>query len=347
VVVLTLTELEGIRHEPGRSCLVFLTDRCPVGCAHCSVESRPDSPRIVDQGLFRDVLAGVLSVPGLELIGVSGGEPFVERSALSHLVRECSRASRKVVLYTSGFWAANGKPPWVGEVLVGCSAVVLSMDAFHATAVGTEALDRVADMVLDAGCSLIVQTVDLPGSLEPALRFVERRRAAAPAGSVEINVVPPLRTGRGRTEFALLDTPPRQSLADWGACGLLTAPVVRYDGLVVACCNEAVLMGAGPDRLRRWCRTGADVAEAISTLRTDPLLECMRTAGTSAIARLPWVGDAPDGSYGSICEACWEVNARYEAAGEGGRRSVRALNALFGAAQAAPPPPGPREGAAR
>lgn len=105
--------------------------------------------------------------------------------------------------------------------------------------------------------------------------------------------------------------------------------MVRYDGLVVACCNEAVLMGAGPDQLRRRCRNGAEVADAITAFREDPLLECLRTAGTSAIARLPWAGDAGGRSYGSICHACWDVHALLEEAGDGGPRTLRAVNALF------------------
>ena len=330
-MVLTLTELEETRRTPGRSCLVFLTDRCPVGCAHCSVDSRPDSPRITDHRLFGDVLSGVLSVPGLELIGVSGGEPFVERKALTHLVRECAAAGRRIVIYTSGFWAAGGTPRWVGEVLASASAVVLSMDAFHSSAITESALDRVVDAVLAAGCSLIVQTVDVPGSREPARRFAERWADAAPGGTIELNLVPPLSTGRGRVAFAGLPPLPRRALSDWGKCGLLTAPVVRYDGLVVACCNEAVLMGAGPERLRRRCRTGAEVAEAITALRTDSLLECLRTAGTASLAQLPWAEAGRDASYGSICEACWELHALFEEAGDGGRRTVRAVNALFAA----------------
>jgi hypothetical protein len=187
----------------------------------------------------------------------------------------------------------------------------------------------VADAVLDAGASLIVQTVDLLASRGPAARFVERWAEAAPGHDVELNVVPPLSTGRGRVAFATLPPLARRTLADWGACGLLAAPVVRYDGLVVACCNEAVLMGAGPDQLRRRCRNGAEVAEAITAFREDPLLECLRTAGTSAIARLPWADAAGDRSYGSICEACWDVHALLEKSGDRGPRTLRAVNALF------------------
>jgi MoaA/NifB/PqqE/SkfB family radical SAM enzyme len=332
-VVFTLADLERTRNHPGKSCLVFLTDRCPVGCAHCSVDSRPDSPRIEDQGLFREVVAGVLSVPSFDVIGVSGGEPFIERRALSYLVEECSIRGLQVVLYTSGVWASKGKPYWVYEVLERAASVVLSTDAFHTRALNMEALDRAAGMVLDAGCSLIVQTVDLPSSRQPALRFVERMMKSAPDRNVELNLVPPLSVGRGRVAFASLPPLPRRTLTEWGSCRLLGAPVIRYDGMVVACCNEAILMGAGPDRLRRRCKTRAEVVEAITALRSDPLLECMRTVGVSTIGQLPWVDVPADRSYGSICEACWELNVQFDTAGESDRRTLRALSALFGAVQ--------------
>jgi pyruvate-formate lyase-activating enzyme len=335
-VVLTLADLERTRNHPGKSCLVFLTDRCPVGCAHCSVDSRPDSPRIKDQGLFREVVAGVLSVPSFELIGVSGGEPFIERRALSYLVQECSIRGLGVVLYTSGVWAVNGTPNWICEVLDRATAVVLSTDAFHTRAVNMDALHRVADMVLDAGCSLIVQTVDLPASRQPALRFVQKVMRTAPDSNVELNLVPPLSVGRGRMAFASLPPLPTRTLAEWGSCTVLGAPVIRYDGVVVACCSEAVLMGAGPDRLRRRCKTRAEVAEAITALRSDPLLECMRTVGVSTISQLPWVDVPADRSYGSICEACWEINAQYDSTGESDRRILRAMSALYGAVQPQP-----------
>jgi pyruvate-formate lyase-activating enzyme len=335
-VVFTLAELERTRNHPGKSCLVFLTDRCPVGCAHCSVDSRPDSPRIEDQALFKEVVTGILSVPSFELVGVSGGEPFIERSALSYLVQECSMRGLRVVLYTSGVWAVNGKPNWVYNVLERATAVVLSTDAFHTRTVNMEALHRVADMVLDAGCSLIVQTVDLPASRQPALHFVERIIRTCPDGNVELNLVPPLSIGRGRVAFAALPPLPRRTLAEWGSCRFLAAPVIRYDGVVVACCNEAVLMGAGPDRLRRQCKTRAEVAEAITGLRSDPLLECMRTVGVSTISQLPWVDAPADRSFGSICEACWELNAQFDSAGESDGRILRALSALYGAVQPQP-----------
>ena len=54
-----LSEVERLRSEPGRAALLFITDRCPVGCLHCSVDSKPNSPKITDRPLFESVIDGL------------------------------------------------------------------------------------------------------------------------------------------------------------------------------------------------------------------------------------------------------------------------------------------------
>ena len=97
---LTLTELDGLRSVPGRAALLYLTDRCPVGCAHCSVDSRLDSPTIVDRAAFRSIVTDLAAIDGLVVVGISGGEPFVERGALIEAVSLLADAGKLVVPYT-------------------------------------------------------------------------------------------------------------------------------------------------------------------------------------------------------------------------------------------------------
>src|SRR5688500_5951792 len=80
---LTHADIENIRSNRGRSMLLFITDRCPVGCLHCSVDSRRDSPTISDFALFEEILSWICENPELEVVGISGGEPFVERRGLT------------------------------------------------------------------------------------------------------------------------------------------------------------------------------------------------------------------------------------------------------------------------
>ena len=130
-------EIEDIRHERGRSTLLFITDRCPVGCAHCS---RRLAPRQPDDHRLRAVRArsssGSCAQPH-DVVGISGGEPFVERRGLSLAARRVTEAGKKLVVYTSGVWAKRPEPPaWIADVLDRCTTVFLSTDAFHAEGVG-------------------------------------------------------------------------------------------------------------------------------------------------------------------------------------------------------------------
>ncbi|MEU8383234.1 radical SAM protein, partial [Streptosporangium sp. NPDC048865] len=123
--MLRLAELDALRRQRGRSALLIVTDRCPVGCAHCSVDSRPDGPRITDHVLFEEIVEGLCADEDLRVVGVSGGEPFVERRGLTLAARRIHESGKALVPYTSGHWGAGGDPPgWVRSVL-GLSACVV------------------------------------------------------------------------------------------------------------------------------------------------------------------------------------------------------------------------------
>ena len=72
--MLTLADIDAIRAQRQRSALLYLTDRCPVGCAHCSVGSRRDGPGISDFGLFTEIVDGLAASPALAVVGLSGNE---------------------------------------------------------------------------------------------------------------------------------------------------------------------------------------------------------------------------------------------------------------------------------
>ena len=59
---LHFAEVENLRTIPRKSLLLFLTDKCPVGCSHCSVDSRINSPTITNGNLFKEILNGIISI---------------------------------------------------------------------------------------------------------------------------------------------------------------------------------------------------------------------------------------------------------------------------------------------
>jgi hypothetical protein len=85
---------------------------------------------------------------------------------------------------------------------------------------------------------------------------------------------------------------------------------VRYDGTVTACCNERVIMGHGPDRLRHSAASEGDVTEALGYVESDTLLKTIRDIGASTLTELPPLADLAARSFSSICDLCWELQER-------------------------------------
>ena len=91
---LNWTEIERLRHTPNKTALLYLTDRCPVGCLHCSVNARVDSARPKNWRLFQEMVDALISLPDIETIGITGGEPFVERPHLTYALEQLSQRDK-------------------------------------------------------------------------------------------------------------------------------------------------------------------------------------------------------------------------------------------------------------
>lgn len=274
------------------------------------MNSLPHSRTITDWTLFSEVIAGICALEGVRAVAITGGEPFAEPRGLSLAVRRLHAAGKAVVLFTSGHWARQphrgrptgtsdrdpaplradrAVPAWIASVLALTSAVYLSTDSFHTAALGATVAPAVR-AIEAAGCHLILQVLDEPGAV---------RAARALSRDAELAVVRPLSTGRG----AALSPPPVPRPADtFGRCALLASPTVRYDGTVTACCNEAVITGAGPAALRRRATRWDEVGQALADLRADPVLRLMGAYGPVALRAVA------DGVFRTICEPCWAAH---------------------------------------
>lgn len=302
---LSRAEVDAARAARHRSALLFLTDRCPVGCAHCSVDSRPDAPRL-DLDLLGELLAGLLAVPGLAVVGISGGEPFAERRALTLAVQTLA-AERQVVLYTSGVWAF-GRAGWVPPILRRCAHVVLSTDAQHAARLPADRFVAAAQAVHAAGVPLSVQVTGDPA---PAADLLARAFGPGWAAYAELVPIPLLPYGRAAGTLRLERRP-----GSWfGRCPVADAPVLRYDGRLAGCCNEQVLTGQGPASLRRTVRTAAEVVAGFAALNADPYLRAVSRIGLGPLTKLAGAGDLATREFADPCRLCWALAGRL-----GGRR---------------------------
>ena len=70
-----------------RAVYVTLTEKCPIRCRHCFVESAPTREEQADVEHFTRWIAGVAAATGLEVVFFSGGAP---RSMLPIKHMSCS-----------------------------------------------------------------------------------------------------------------------------------------------------------------------------------------------------------------------------------------------------------------
>ncbi|MEV4382438.1 radical SAM protein [Streptosporangium sp. NPDC049644] len=328
--MLRFAELDALRRQRGRSALLLITDRCPVGCAHCSVDSRPDGPRVTDHALFAEIVEGLCADEALRVVGVSGGEPFVERRALAHAARRIHASGKALVPYTSGYWGAGGDPPgWIRSVLRLSACVVLGVDAHHPSP--RAAVAAAARAVAAEGAWLVAQVLDDPAQIEAARDLLSGALGEGWRELAEIHPVPPLPYGRARGLFPELRRVPGARL---GRCAIAHTPTVRYDGRISACCDENVIMGAGPPDLHRAARDRDGVRRALADLAADPFLAVLGSLGTEALTALPRYRDLAEREFSGICGICRHMLRR--AAGERDTL-LHALALLSPPGEAAPP----------
>jgi hypothetical protein len=301
---LTYCDIEQVRRTRRRSMLLFITDRCPVGCQHCSVDSRPDSPTIRDFKLFGQIVDWLCANPDIEVVGISGGEPFVERRGLMLASRQLADAGKQQVIYTSGVWAAAETPHWIHDVLARCSAVCLSTDGFHSPSVDDARFIRAVNAIAAAGTWIIVQVLDYEGAIDHADRLLRNVFGERLAEYAEINPIVPLTNGRGANVFTRTTLIPGHA---FGPCSLVASPMVRYDGLVTGCCNESVIMNLGPSRLRKRAGCADELATAVEEFHADPLLRVIGDVGLGVLTEHPRFADLAEQQFTTNCELCWKM----------------------------------------
>jgi organic radical activating enzyme len=317
---LTLPELIEWRRIPGRTALLYLTDRCPVGCTHCSVDATGSSPRVDDHVGLDHLVRELVANPDLRSVGISGGEPFVERRALTASVGTITDAGKLVVPYTSGAWSRT-PPRWIHRILERSAAVVLSTDTFHDAGVTQRQVRVAAEAIVAAGARLIVQVVDVGESVQRAVDLVVDCFGDASSDVADVHVVPLIGVGRGTD---LLTVQRRYTVDQLPPCRAAASPVIAYDGRVTPCCNEALINGEGPVALRPRVTDPTELAAVVRAVTNGPLISMMRTAGPAAVASLPGFDDLATRSHRSLCDFCWQAHERRATLADEEERVLRA-----------------------
>jgi len=275
------------------------------------VDSRKDSPRITDYDLFHDIVAGIVARPAVEMIGITGGEPFIERRGLSYAVQEFSSTGKCVAIFTSGVWARESSvPQWVTDLLPEVSCILLSMDAFHARTVNDQQFITAARAVVEANVPLIIQVLDESEHLDQLAKLCASAFGPSWRDIVELSLINGVPWGRGSTYF---DLPPKEVASGLSSkCTIVSAPIIRYDGRVSACCNEAVIMGRGADRLRLRVQSRSELVQALDDIGNDPLLRAVAAVPTGILTLHPRYANLANTEVRGMCDACWRMQSQTE-----------------------------------
>jgi hypothetical protein len=327
-------DFEQRRWQPGRMMGVILTDRCPVGCNHCSVSALMDDAGPDSNPLFARHVAQIAALDGLEVVFITGGDPFVHLDELEGAVGELVAAGKRVVLHTSGYWGDDAAiAPRARALLAHVDTLVLGVDLYHRIGVTDEALAAAIGMASGAGCWIVTQVIVGPKQPDHrgyAERILEAALGAAWARHAEIAENPPLDSGRA-ARLKRFEKAPRPA----GRCELVNRPMLRFDGEVTACCNEAVLQGAGPPGLRR--SVGGDVERGLAQLARDPLVRLVHRIPTGAAYELAaQVAGVQAEPVSGTCDACWRAGELLEAMSPEQIERVETLAALLRPAVRAP-----------
>ncbi|MFI5678945.1 hypothetical protein [Streptomyces cellulosae] len=337
---MTLAEADRLRALPGRAVLLYLTDHCPVGCDHCSVDALARRRPAADQQLLARLVNGLCTMPGLRLVGISGGEPFAARRALESATAELAAAAKQLVLYTSGHWGRDDgtAPRWTRAVLARTSCVVLSTDDHHAARIPDRRYLAALRATDEAGAWIAVQVLDTPAQTERARHLLATALGPSWRDRAEIRRIPLL--ARGRAAHLVPAAGPGRPGRSFGACPLATSPVVRYDGRLTACCNEDVITGHGPAQLHSSARDAREVHERLRAREHDTYLRAIARVGPGRLTLLPAHRDLGERRHQDICSLCWALLER----GADRDPAVRAIGLTVSqnAVQAAAPRPGRR-----
>ncbi|MGW1022906.1 hypothetical protein ACWD4J_04180 [Streptomyces sp. NPDC002577] len=306
---LTLAEADRLRALPGRAVLLYLTDHCPVGCDHCSVDALARRRPAADPQLLARLVNGLCTMPGLRLVGISGGEPFTARRALEPATAELAAAGKQLVLYTSGNWGRDDgtAPRWTRAVLSRASCVVLSTDDHHAARIPDRRYLAALTATAEAGAWIAVQVLDTPAQAARARRLLATALGPSWTDRAEIRRTPLLARGRAAH---LAPAGPGRPGRSFGACPLASSPVVRYDGRLTACCNEDVVTGHGPAALHSSARDARELHERLRAQEHDAYLRAIAGAGPGRLTLLPAHRDLAERRHQDICSLCWALLER-------------------------------------
>jgi|GEM_PF-1457393 len=307
--VTSLSDLRVARRRLHATVALSLTERCTARCRHCSVRAAPNGKPAADASRVGRWIHSVAEVPSLEMIAITGGEPFLEEGALHGALAAAEASELRTVVFTNAYWAetqnvARGTLARFPHI----DLLEISADVFHEEFVPLSNLRHAAEAALARGMGVWFQMNEFQGdAFGTRLRDVLGPEIVDAA---DFTHSPLLDVGRAR-DLGLSGAARRGAEFPSGRCNLLTSPIIRPDGSVLACCNEQVYGETEGHVLHLGSLERTSFLEMVRVVQSDPLLEAFRTFGPAHVAQMAAkIGWSP-GLYreGNICDLCRDLLA--------------------------------------
>ena len=265
--------------------LVYIrpTQLCPARCRHCSARAEPGAGLTTSLEQLSEWVPSIASLPGLEWIGVEGGEPFFVLPQLCSILQAADACGVSASVVTNAYWAVDGRRAEdILSSLPRIQLMIISADEFHAEHIP---LGRVVHAVRAARGfvdRVAVQTCAGPGY--PRFLASFREEAGEELWKrLEIIEAPLAFVGRA-TESGIMARPESSAELPDAACFFLGTPVVREDGAFIACCQQDVVLSPRPTIFHLGNIKDAGAANFKTRVDADIYFQTLRVFGPKAIA---------------------------------------------------------------
>jgi hypothetical protein len=305
-----LAEIVALTFKYHRAVYISLTQKCPIRCEHCFVDSGPLRQHAASFAEIKTWLDGILTSPDLSVVFFSGGEPFSHPRALRYGLEATTQKGKYSVIATSAFWA---KTPDIAERFLKLypqpGSICISTDIYHEKFVPLSYVRNAAAVARARGIDVTIQLTRTPDAFEDFLQRFDREVGFDLVPPSEIFVAEYSAVGRASTECGAErreEVGPQPS----APCVWLGTPWVRENGVVCACPNTKVFeTSRHPLRIGTLDQTSFQ--DLSSESRRDYFLQALRVFGPKGLTEqfplTDWGWERPSESGESVCDLCHSI----------------------------------------
>jgi hypothetical protein len=291
---------------------LLLTERCDIACAHCWL-----GPSLNGADMPLDEAKGYIdqasSIPSVEWISFTGGEPFLLLGLLNELVGYASAKGLRTECVTNCSWAetpAKTEKSLKSLRASGLNVVNISADDFHQEFVPFEKVRNCFEAAKSLGIKTVIMSaaqaggalrlaeiINRLGSEEVGTLGDEKSRKGLSAIAVETGFIPVGRAAELPRDKWIIGESQTE-----GACRLVLRDIgIDLGGELLACCSAASFLARG--RLGSVDETG--IQQLLDDAGELPLFKILSEQGPSSLADS--LGIRWRDGFVSRCHICYEV----------------------------------------